>query len=358
MSKLLDKLQKGSTIKHSSVLSKSKFFTDKDSTSTELPIINAASSGDLLGGYRSGITTIAGPSRHFKSILGLFMVKAYLKKNPDAVCLYYDSEFGSPPDYLSSMGIDTERVMHSPVLHVEQLKFDLTAQLENFERGDKIIVFIDSIGNLASKKEVDDAIDQKSVADMTRAKQIKSLFRIATPHFTTKDIPCIVINHTYESQGMYPTAVVSGGTGVMYSSDAVWIIGRSQEKDGKELEGYKFTIVIEKSRYVREKSRFPFVVKFSGGIDKWSGLMDMALESGHVIKPKQGWYSRVIADKETGEVKEDKNWRLKDTSCSEFWMPVLQETDFMEWVKNRYALGRSKLIEDEEIESGLLLEDD
>lgn len=211
MSKLLDKLKKNSTVKHSSILSQSDFFNSKDTTPTELPIINIATSGNLYGGFRSGILTIAGPSRHFKSVLGLFMVKAYLKKNPDAVCLYYDSEFGAPPEYLEAMGINTEQVLHTPVMHVEQLKFDLSAQLENIERGEKVIVFIDSIGNLASKKEVDDALDQKSVADMTRAKQIKSLFRIATPHFTSNDIPCIVINHTYESQGMFPTAVVSGG---------------------------------------------------------------------------------------------------------------------------------------------------
>jgi len=142
--------------------------------------------------------------------------------------------------------------------------------------------------------------------------------------------------------------VVTHNTGVMYSSDMVWIIGRSQEKESGDLAGYKFTINIEKSRYVREKSKFPFVVKFKGGIDKWSGLMDMALESGHVIKPKNGWYTRVIADKETGEVKEDKSWRLKDTSCKEFWGPILQETDFAEWVKTRYALGTVSLLSDDE----------
>lgn len=360
MSKLLDKLKSKSTIKQSSILSDSKFFNNKDCTSTELPIINAACSGDIMGGYRSGILTIAGPSRHFKSILGLFAVKAYLKKNPEAVCLYYDSEFGSPPEYLEAMGIDASRVLHSPILHVEQLKFDISAQLENIERGEKIIVFIDSIGNLASKKEVDDANDQKSVADMTRAKQIKSLFRIATPHFVTKDIPCIVINHTYESQGMYSSQVVSGGTGVMYSSDAVWVIGRAQEKEGTDLAGYKFTINIEKSRYVREKSKFPFIVKFTGGIDKWSGLLDIALELGHVIKPKNGWYTRIIPNKETGELLEDRNWRAKDTSCAEFWGPVIKDTDFVEKVKSRYALGGIEMIHEEEQEDGpkLLLEEE
>lgn len=208
---LLDKLAKNSTVKLSSVLSESKFFGEKGVTTTDLPILNLAFSGSLKGGFKSGLTQFAGPSRHFKSNLALFCVKAYMEKHKDAVCLYYDSEFGSPPAYLETFGIDLGRVLHTPVIHVEQLKFDIVAQLDNIERGDKVIIFIDSIGNLASKKETEDALEQKSVADMSRAKAIKSLFRIVTPQLTVKDITCIAINHTIQEMGLYPKTIVTGG---------------------------------------------------------------------------------------------------------------------------------------------------
>lgn len=208
---LLEKLAKTSTIKHSAILSDSDFFGKKSETVTDLPILNLAFSGSLHKGFGSGLITIAGPSRHYKSNLGLYCVASYLKKNKDAVCLYYDSEFGAPPAYLSTFGIDTSRVLHSPIKHVEQLKFDIVNQLENIERGDKVIIFIDSIGNLASKKETEDALEQKSAADMSRAKALKSLWRIVTPELTIKDIPCININHTYETMEMFSKAVVSGG---------------------------------------------------------------------------------------------------------------------------------------------------
>ena len=153
-----------------------------------------------------------------------------------------------------------------------------------------MIVVVDSVGNLASKKEVEDALEGKSVADMTRAKQMKSLFRMITPHLTIKDIPAIVVNHTYKEIGMFPKDIVSGGTGIYYSADNIFIIGRQQEKTGSEITGYNFIINVEKSRYVREKSKIPIEVSFEGGISKWSGLLDMAMESGHVVKPKVGWY--------------------------------------------------------------------
>ena len=350
MSNLLSKLAKASTVKHASVLSDSKFFGEKTQTSTALPILNLAFSGTLDGGFRSGLTQFAGPSRHFKSNLALFCIKAYMDQFPDAICLYYDSEFGSPPAYLAQFGIDLSRVLHTPVIHVEQLKFDVVAQLEAIERGDKVIIFIDSIGNLASKKETEDALDQKSVADMSRAKAIKSLFRIVTPQLTVKDLTCIAINHTIQTIEMFSKTVVTGGTGIQYASDNVFIMGRSQEKDGTDLAGYNFTINIDKSRYVREKSKFPLLVTFENGISKYSGLLDLAQELEFVIKPKNGWYTRVLVDEKTGEVMEDRNWRAKDTDCDEFWGPLLTSEAFETACNNRFRLGSVAKIDEEDDE--------
>lgn len=336
---LIDKLKAAGSIK-AETIAESGFFKPKDISPTQVYIINAAFTGTLDGGLVSGLTTIAGPSRHFKSNLGLVAVKAYMTRHPDAVCLFYDSEFGITPEYLSAHGIDNNKVIHLPIEHIEQLKFDIVKKLEEIKKSDKVIIFIDSIGNLASKKEVEDAHDEKSVADMTRAKQMKSLFRIITPHLTLKDIPCIVVNHTYATQEIYSKQVVSGGTGVMYSSNTVWIIGRSQDKDGTELMGYNFSINVEKSRFVKEKSRLEFTVKFDGGIDRYSGLLELALESGHVIKPSNGWYSRVnTAD----GVIEDQKFREEKTHTKDFWEPILADQKFNDFVRNKYQLATTPI---------------
>jgi RecA/RadA recombinase len=337
---LLEKMRKSGSIKSAELLSESTFFNKKDPVPTEVPIINLALSADLEGGLISGLTFLAGPSRHFKSLLGLVMIKAYMDKYPDAVCLFYDSEFGITPEYIQTNGIDTSRVLHLPIEHLEQLKFDISKRLSEIERGDKVIIFIDSVGNLASKKEVEDALDEKSVADMTRARVMKSLWRIVTPHLTTKDIPCIAVNHTYQTMEMFSKAVMSGGTGGMYSANQVFIIGKAQEKDGTDLVGYNFTINIEKSRFVREKSKFPFLVTFDGGIQRYSGLMDIALEGKFVTKPKNGWYAMV--DQETGELGPNK--RMADTNCAEFWDPILKNQKFKDYVKNKYGIAHGNLL--------------
>ena len=341
---ILDKIKKNSSIKDSAILSKSKFFTDKDMIPTSVPIINVALSGKLDGGLTPGLTMWAGPSKHFKTAFSLLMAKSYLDKYDDAAILFYDSEFGTPQSYFDSFNIDTNRVLHTPITDIEQLKVDIMNQIQGIERGDHLIIIVDSIGNLASKKEVDDAIDGKTVADMSRAKQIKSLFRMVTPHLSLKDIPMVVVNHTYMEIGMFPKAVVGGGTGSYYSADNIYIIGRQQEKEGTEIVGYSFIINVEKSRYVKEKSKIPVTVSFDGGISKWSGLLDIALESGHITKPSNGWYSRVL--EEDGAV-EDKKFRFKDTENKEFWMPVLKQKSFRDYIEKKYRVAASDIIKNE-----------
>ena len=351
---ILDKIKKNSTIKDSSILSKSKFFTEKDVVQTNIPMVNVALSGRLDGGLTPGLTMWAGPSKHFKTAFSLLMAKSYMDKYNDAVLLFYDSEFGTPIKYFETFGIDMERVLHTPLTNIEELKFDVMAQLEQIERGDKIIIVIDSIGNLASKKEVEDALDGKSVADMSRAKQVKSLFRMITPHLSLKDIPMIVVNHTYKEIGMFPKDIVGGGTGSYYSADNIYILGRQQEKDGKEITGYNFIINVEKSRYVREKSKIPVSVSWEGGIQKYSGIIDIALEGGFVHKPSPGWYAMV--DKKTGEVGEKK--RLADTQNKEFMQPLLDNPEFQEYVKKKYEIAYSNIMGENPVLSQSTVEKD
>jgi RecA/RadA recombinase len=344
---VLDKIKAASTIKDSEVLSVSKFFSDKDMIQTSVPMMNVALSGNFDGGLTPGLTMFAGPSKHFKTAFSLLLVKAYLDKYKDAAVLFYDSEFGTPQSYFDSFEIDTTRVLHTPITDIEQLKFDIMKQMDGLKRGDRVIIVVDSIGNLASKKEVDDAMEGKSTADMSRAKQIKSLFRMVTPHLTIKDIPMVVVNHTYKEMAMYPKDIVSGGTGSYYSADNIFIIGRQQEKDGQEIVGYNFIINVEKSRYVKEKSKIPITVSFNGGISRWSGLLDVALLSGHVIKPSAGWYQRV--DRSSGEVVE-KKYRIDDTDTRDFWHPILLCPIFRKFIEEKYTVGFGKIMETTESE--------
>jgi RecA/RadA recombinase len=336
MSTLLEKMMKAGTTKHAAVLASSPFFNQKESIPTELPILNIAFSGSLDGGLLPGLTIFAGASKSFKTMLALYCMKAYLDKYKGGIAILYDSEFGVTPEYIESFDIDINRVLHIPIKDVEELKFDIVKKLEEVEKKEKVFIMIDSIGNLASKKELEDAQNEKSVADMSRAKSLKSLFRIITPYLTTKSIPCIAINHVYQEMGMFPKAVVSGGTGVMYSSNQVFIITKAQEKEGTDLAGWRFTINIEKSRYVREKSKLPFTVMYETGMLKWTAIFDLAFQAGFITKPKVGWYQ--LVDPDTGEVLE-KNFRQADVmNNDEYFEKLVKNEDFKKFVEQKFKL--------------------
>lgn len=336
MSKLLDKIKAQSKITNTKEMPFSTFDNSAFNTTfndnqvkTPLPILNIAYAGDLDGGVpENKLITIAGASKHYKSNLALLSVKGFMDKYEDGICIFFDSEFGISKEYMLVNGIDPSRVVHIPITNIEDLKFELVAQLEGLEKSDKVIFLIDSIGNLASKKEVEDALNEKSVADMTRAKQLKGLFRMVTPLLAIKNKTIIAINHVYDSQGLFSTKVVSGGTGIYYSSNIIFIITRSQEKSGTDVTGYTFNITIDKSRVVKEKEKVSFKVLFKDGIQKYSGLLDIALESGHVVKVSNGWYSKST---------DDKKYREKDLDTNaEFWEDILNDNTFKQFVKDKY----------------------
>lgn len=342
-SRLREKLLKNTTIEQTAILNQSKIFGKKDVISTEVPAINLALSGDPDGGLTPGLTLICGDSKNFKTSFTFLLAAAFLRKYEDGIILFYDSEFGSSESYISSFDIDPSRIVHTPITDIENLKHDIVKQLDGIERDDKVIIMIDSIGNLSSRKEAADALEGKSSADMTRAKQLKSLFRIITPHLTIKDIPLIAVNHIYKEMSLFPKDIVGGGTGVYLSSDNIWIVGRQKDtdKNTKEILGYNFIINIEKSRFVREKSKIPVEVSYKGGINRWSGMLDLAVEGGFVVCPKMGRYAR-------GHLLEEMATPLKKSAIENsdaFWAEVLENTNFKEWLKHKFQLpGTSMLI--------------
>lgn len=333
-SALSKKLLKGIKIDHgASILSEAKSFDIPKEAFIDsgIPMLNVALSGEVDLGLGYGVTMVAGPSKHFKTSYGFALAKAFQEKYKDGVVLYLDSEQGGT-ELLDKFNLDRERVVHVPILNVEELKFNLVNILDDWDKNDKLFIFCDSLGNLASKKEVEDAINEKSVADMTRAKQMKSLFRIITPIINVKNIYSYFVQHTYQSQGLYPTNVVAGGTGAMYSANTVFIVGKSQEKNGTEVSGFNFKLKVEKSRYIKEKSVIDIIASFEDGILPYSGLAQVAEECGIIEKVRSRGNVFKFGELSVPEKK------VADESSKEFWDTVFANSDLKECIKKKYKM--------------------
>jgi RecA/RadA recombinase len=346
MSKLLKKAGKDDKV---SVLSASHFF-DKDMVfSSSVPLINLMLSGHIDGGIRPGLHLAVGDSRTFKTNFCLSLMKDYLDQRPNAVALFFDSEFGAKSSF-ASFGIDTDRVIHYALENIEDLKWKMVQALDEVGPGDEVFVFVDSISQIASKKEVENAQNENAAADMTRARELNSLFRIITPKLMLKKIPMFAINSYYDSMvSQYAEATIKGGKQVFLSSDVVLMVSRSQVKDeDKTLRGWSFNYNAMKSRYVKEKSKFSVTVTYEGGIDKYSGLFELATEGGFLKSEKQGFYMFNIDGFIDG-----KSMRRKDIeeNHQDFFDALIKNDTFKTYVSSRYALETGDLFkEDAEVD--------
>lgn len=344
---LKTRLLQNTTIKLTDTLLDSEVFDETDVIPSGIPMIDVALSGSFDRGMMPGVTVLAGKSKMFKTGFALMLARAFLKKYPDGYILFYDSEFGAPPPYFASFDIPLERVIHTPVLELEELRHDIVAQLDQLSRKDKVFIIVDSIGNLPSHKESEDAAKGSDAGDMgLRAKVVKSVFRVAAGKVNLKHIPMVVVAHTYKTMELYATDVVAGGTGPYYNADNLWIINREADKDKeKHVEGFHFVVKIDKSRYTREGSKIKIGISYDGGINRWSGLLDEALEGGFVCKVKKGNANAyAVVDRATGEPMEPLMNLEEIENSGTVWEEMLRNADFREFVASRYTLAGGELM--------------
>ena len=181
-------------------------------------IFNALVSGSIFGGVSGNkITAIAGESSTGKTFFSLAVVKNFLDINPDGYCLYFDTEAAITKSLLESRGIDTSRLVVVNVVTVEEFRgkalkaVDLYLKKPEGERNPCMFV-LDSLGMLSTSKEINDALNDKEVRDMTKSQLIKGAFRMLTLKLGQANIPMIVTNHTYDVIGAYvPTKEMGGG---------------------------------------------------------------------------------------------------------------------------------------------------
>ena len=345
MSKILKKIGKDDP--KVNILSSCSFF-DKDVViHSSVYIINLMMSGRLYGpeaGIRPGLTVVVGDSRTFKTNFCLSQVKDFLDQHPNGIVIFGDCEFGAKSSF-ESFGIDKDRVIHIALENIEDMKFKIVQALAEIGEGDEVMIFIDSISQIASKKEIEDALKESGAADMTRAKQLNSFFRMITPTLMIKKIPCLVINSYYDDVGnIYAEKIIKGGKQVFLSADQVFLVTRSQEKDKDgTLAGWNFNYNAMKSRYVKEKSKFTITVTYEGGINKYSGLFELAQECGIIYSEKQGFYLFNLDG-----FKDGKSYRKTQIESNDaFFQALVKDEGFNAFVTSKYALEEGDMFKQE-----------
>ena len=256
-------------------------------------ILNAQLSGSIYGGIPNNrVTAIAGEQATGKTFYAIGIANTFLNDHLDGAVFYFDSEAAATPDLFRDRGLDPGRVWHFPIDTIEEFRTQMIRILDNLlktpEKDRKpLLIILDSLGMLASQKELQDAMDDKQVRDMTKSQTIKSVFRIITSKLGKLKIPMIVTNHTYKTMNPYgdPTDM-GGGSGLKYAASTIITLTKSKEKDSsKEVIGNIIKVKTYKSRLTKENTQIATRLFFdSRGLDEYYGLLELGEKHGIFIR--------------------------------------------------------------------------
>lgn len=243
--------------------------------------LNACISGSLFKGWPNNRTcSIAGPSGTGKTFLMLNTVREAINMGYNVV--YYDSEAAVDKELMDKFGIDTSRVNYQPINTVQEFRTSVTTITMKMQEAKKsgakvpkLMIILDSAGNLATQKEIEDAASGSDKADMTRSKVLKSIFRIIMTPLASLKIPFLFTNHTYMTQDFISRQVAGGGTGPQYAASIVLMLNKAQLKDGAEKVGIVVTAKPDKNRFAKPNP-VKFHLHFSKGMNPYVGLEQYA----------------------------------------------------------------------------------
>jgi RecA/RadA recombinase len=292
-----------------------KEIKEKVFISTGVYLVDVAMSGRLLGGgiATNRISVFAGESGAGKSFM-CFSCAKHAQKAGYCV-IYIDTENAIDLEDLPKYGVDNSidrfRLIRSNKVEdvnmlLSQLVDDLKAQkLDGYELP-KLMIVIDSLGQMASNKEKNDLLKGDIKQDMTKAKALGSLFRSINTDLGYLDIPLLVANHTYLTMDLFPKSVMKGGNGLLYSASVIGMMSKSQLKNGTEddmdlgASGISVLFKTQKSRLAKPK-KIRFDISFANGMNPYTGLDAFCRpEYFNQIGIAKG---KMEVDKSTGEMK-------------------------------------------------------
>jgi recombination protein RecA len=252
------------------------------------------------------LTGFVGPESCGKTLMANKIMANAQKKG--MYVAYFDTEGALDEATAKRLGCDTSKIKHVPSEITEQCRNEIVQFLGSIVANNlqgQVLLVIDSLGNLITtqeKKKIDEGTDTVDMGN--RARQLKSLMRAVTHAAAKANCPIIFTNHIYDDPSqLHPSAIKkqAGGSGPLYMASVTVQMAKKTEKaeDSKNKDSNSETTILSKGingltlRALTTKNRFvtPFLeiemyLNFRTGLNKYSGLLEMA--EGYGVIEKQG----------------------------------------------------------------------
>ena len=282
-------------------------------------LLNAQLSGSLFGGYpNSRSICIAGESGTGKTFLTLNACREAQKMGYNII--YMDSEAAVDEDIIKNFGVDPDAFRYQPVSTPQEVRHFVANLCDTLKKSKekgvelpKIMLVLDSLGNLATNKERTDAMSGSEKKDMTKQQELRSLFRVITTDLAEMKIPFIFTNHTYASIGsFFPGQTIAGGGGAIYNASVILQLSKAGLKEGGDeaaAAGVQKTGIIVTSKPAKNRFARPIPVKFHisfykgmnpyVGLEQYINWENCGIERGKLYTQKE--YDKWAKDPEVAE---------------------------------------------------------
>lgn len=265
-----------------------------------------------IGGVPKGrIIEIYGPESSGKTTLALHILAEAQKMGGEVA--FVDAEHALDPVYAAALGVDIDNMLVSQPDTGEQA-LEITDALVRSGAVDAVVV--DSVAALVPKQEIEGEMGDSFMG--LQARLMSQALRKLAGSIAKTNCVVIFINQLRMKIGvMYgnPETTTGGNALKFYASVRLDVRRVEAIKDGGNVIGNKTRVKVVKNKVAPPFREAYFDIMYGEGINKWSELIDMAVQM-EIIQKSGSWFA--MGDERIGQGKESvKTFLLSNPEIAE-----------------------------------------
>jgi len=259
-----------------------------------------------VGGVPKGrIIELYGPESSGKTTLALHIVAEAQARG--GVAAFIDAEHALDPQYAKNIGVDLENLYISQPDYGEQA----LEILETLVRSGAVdIVVVDSVAALTPRAEIEGEMGDSHMG--LQARLMSQALRKVTAITAKTGTTVVFLNQIRMKIGIMfgnPETTTGGNALKFYASVRMDIRRKEKITKGEEIVGNNVTVKIVKNKVAPPFKEASFDIIFPTGIDKYSSLLDAAVQFG-IVERSGAWFK--YGEKQLAQGKDGATALLKE----------------------------------------------